>query len=70
MSEMLVSEICWNVFCAGFFFEHFGKNSIYHKCKKLDFFKKLDLKFAKNSIFQEILSNLVVILGQNIQIFT
>ena len=46
------------------FFKQFGKNSIYQKCKKLD------LKFAKNSIFQEILSNLVVILGQNIQIFT
>ena len=56
-------------YCRGFF-QHFGKNSIYQKSKKLDFSKKLDLKFAKNSIFQEMQTNLVVISCQNIRIFT
>ena len=35
----------------GVFFEHFGKNSIYPKFKKLDFFQKLHLKFAKKLDF-------------------
>ena len=52
------------------FFEHFGKNSIYQKFKKLDFFQKTRFEFAKNSILQEIQSNLVVISGQNIHIFS